>query len=71
MGEERVEAARELLAPYTFAAVCDASEAASSFYLWSSGAIREWDDWKAASQRPVPVTHPIPKEGGGCCCSLM
>ena len=67
-----MEAARELLAPYTFAAVCDASEAASSFYLWASGEIRDWDDWRASrrSSQLVPVTHPIPKDGG-CCCSLM
>lgn len=44
---ERVHSARILLAPYTFEAVCDASEAASSFYLWAANAVREWDAWNA------------------------
>ena len=47
MSAERVHAARVLLAPYSFAAVCDASEASSSFYLWATNAVREWDAWNA------------------------
>jgi hypothetical protein len=42
---DRVQAARFLLSPYTFEAVCDASEASSSFYLWATNAVREWDAW--------------------------